>query len=99
MSINVDGHAEVTSEALVELQSKVLKLSSDIHEMYDYVASNLNLLAEEWRDEKFMEFMESFESRKEKIAEISTRYEQWAKVPLQRVIDDVVRYEQEKAGI
>lgn len=96
---NASSHAEVTSVALVDLQSKVLSLSRDIHEMYEFISDNLRVLGEEWRDEKFAEFDENFRMTRVQVEEIAERYDKWAKGPLQKVINDVVTYEKAKAGL
>lgn len=71
-------HAEVSSQALIDLQSDLNKLSGNLKGLYELVVQAMSSLSQEWRDQKFDEFEQEFHSSREMIMELSDKYYEWA---------------------
>ncbi|MBO8472626.1 MAG: hypothetical protein IAB81_03240 [Bacteroidetes bacterium] len=83
----------VSSKSLIQLQTDLISLSERLQEIYDLLKNNETELGEDWLDEKFVEFEEEFKSSREKITEMSERYNYWANKYLPPIIETVQRYE------
>lgn len=94
-----DSHAEVSSEALMDLQADLNKLSGNLKDMYELVAQAMSTLNQEWRDEKFDEFEQEFRSSKEMIMELSDKYYEWANQYLPPRIELIKEIESRGMGI
>lgn len=92
-------HTEVTSQSLITLQNELRAMSSVLQELYDVLWGNLNILGEEWTDEKMEEFNEEFKSSKETVLELSQKYKDWADSYLPPRIEEVIKYEKAGVGI
>lgn len=79
--------ADVSLQALETLQSELLSLSTKLTDIYELVASGVDRLGEEWRDEMYQEFVDNFKPSAVLIIELSEVYRNWAKGPLQEKID------------
>lgn len=89
----------VSSACLIELQSNLKQLSTNLKDLYELLSSNISAIAEVWQDEKYTEFDEEFSARKEKIIEISENYNKWASNTLPPIIEDVIAAEKVRIGI
>lgn len=85
--------AKVNSTDLLTLQSDLVQLSSQIHEAYDLMNSDVSSLGEYWRDQKFDEFLSGYKPYMDQMEEISERYREWATKDLQVTIDHVIATE------
>jgi len=85
--------AEVSSQALIELQSNLIALSENLNELYNTLHDNKSKLSEEWRDEKYDEFAEEFEQSEKLISELSGKYAEWANKYLPPRIESVMEIE------
>lgn len=72
---------------LIDFQSKLRQLSKELQNIYDFLKKDLTELSCEWEDQKFYEFDEAFEPKKEEIGRISESYRDWANGPLQETIE------------
>jgi hypothetical protein len=88
-----NGGAKVSSAELMTLQSDLVNLSNQLHELYELMNSDVSSLAEYWRDQKFDEFLTGYQPQMEKMEEISVRYHEWATKDLQVTIDNVIATE------
>lgn len=91
--------AYVSSKSLIELQSELRGMSQTLHELYETLWGNLNVLGEEWTDEKMEEFNEEFETTRETIVELSEKYKEWADSYLPPRIEIAIEYEKAGVGI
>lgn len=85
--------AEVSSKALIELQSNLIALSNDLNELYNALHGSKTKLSEEWLDEKYNEFAEEFEQTEKVISELSEKYVEWANKYLPSRIEAVKEIE------
>lgn len=85
--------AEVSSKALIGLQSNLIALSKNLEELYNALHDNKTKLSEEWRDEKYNEFAEEFEQSERVISELSEKYSEWANNYLPPRINAVIEIE------
>ena len=74
-------------ESLKELQNELISMSNNLNDLYDMINTALSTVNAHWSDSKFEEFEEEFRSSKELIAELSEKYEKWAKEYIQQRID------------
>lgn len=88
-----DSNARVSSPELMTLQTDLVNLSNQLHELYELMNSDISQLSEYWRDEKFDEFLDGYKPQMEKMEEISERYHEWATKDLQVTIDNVIATE------
>ena len=91
--------AEVSSEALINLQGDLNNLSDKLQDLYDVLNTAISSLNEDWRDSKFDEFEEEFRSSKETIIELSEKYREWANQYLPPRIEVILEAENAKMGI
>ena len=75
---------------LIDFQSKLRQLSEELQNIYDFLKHDLTELSCEWEDQKFYEFDEAFEPKKEEIRKISECYRDWANGKLQETIDRLI---------
>ncbi len=92
-------HTEVNSEGLHTLQDELRALSGTLNDLYDTLWGDLNILGEEWTDEKWDEFSEAFKDDREKIIELADKYKDWADNYIQRKIEQVEDFGNTNAGI
>ena len=85
--------AKVSSAELITLQSDLIQLSRQLHELYDLMNSDVLNLSEYWRDQKFDEFLTGYKPQMDKMEEISERYNEWATKDLQTTIENVIEAE------
>lgn len=85
--------AKVSSAELITLQSDLINLSNQLHELYELMNSDVSSLAEYWRDQKYDEFLSGYKPRMDEMENISVRYNEWAKKDLQVTIDNVIATE------
>jgi len=83
----------VSSEELKNFQTKLRQLAKTLDEYYNVLSNGLHALNDKWKDAKFDEFDREFKAHKEKIKQISEKYEQWATGHLQRKIEEAIAYE------
>lgn len=88
----------VSSQVLEELQVELKTLAQKLQECYEQVSSDINTVAQGWRDEKFEEFKNAFEPYHEKITEMATRYTDWADKHLPPRIEKAKEYEKSNMG-
>lgn len=81
--------AKVSSAELTTLQSDLIQLSAQLHELYELMNSDVSSLGEYWRDQKYDEFITGYKPQMDKMEEISERYHEWATKDLQTTIDNV----------
>lgn len=91
--------ANVKLEGLQTLQSELRSMSENLQQIYDTLWGNLNILGEDWQDEKFEEFTDEFKQYREKIIDLSEKYKDWADKYIQERIDKVEKYSGTSAGI
>jgi len=91
--------AEVSSQALIELQSDLIALSGNLSKLYDALHDNKSKLSEEWRDEKYDEFAEEFEQSEKLISELSEKYAEWANQYLPPRIESVREIEKARGTL
>lgn len=89
----VDVGAQVSSEALQELQSSLKQLSQTLHEIYDLMNADMTAVGEFWRDPKYEQFVESYRPKINKCEEISERYNEWCGSVLDPLIEKVIKIE------
>lgn len=89
---------EVDENELMVLQSELLKLSENLNEIYTLLDSYMNELSYSWQDSRFYEFEENFAPVKEEARRIAEAYEAWARGPLQRTIDVLVKKDNAALG-
>ena len=85
--------AKVSSAELITLQSDLVNLSNQLHELYELMNSDVSSLAEYWRDQKFDEFLSGYKPKMDEMENISVRYNEWATKDLQVTIDNVIATE------
>lgn len=85
--------AKVSSAELITLQSDLVNLSNQLHELYELMNSDVSSLAEYWRDQKFDEFLSGYKPKMDEMEDISIRYNEWATKDLQVTIDNVIATE------
>ena len=86
-------NANVSSNALTELQSDLRTLSSKLHELYDTMNADMSNITEFWQDQKYQDFVSGYRPQINKCEEISQRYNKWCSSVLQEAIDKVVEIE------
>lgn len=84
---------KVGSAVLEELQTDLLNLSSTLNDIYEMMNADVSAVGEQWKDNKFDEFVEGYRPQIDKCGEISERYSQWAKAYLNPVIEHVKKLE------
>lgn len=89
----------VSSKSLRQLQTDLISLSERLQEIYDLLKTNETKLAEDWRDDKYDEFEEDFKYSREKITEMSKRYDYWANGYLPPIIEIVEEYEKSRSAL
>lgn len=82
--------ATVSSAELITLQSELVSLADQMHELYELMNSDVSSLGEAWRDQKYDEFLTGYKPQMDKMEEISERYREWATKDLQVTIDHVI---------
>ena len=82
--------AKVSSAELMTLQSDLISLADQMHELYELMNSDVSSLGEAWRDQKYDEFLTGYKPQLDKMEEISQRYHEWATKDLQVTIDHVI---------
>lgn len=92
-------HTEVNSEALHTLQDELRAMSNILNDLYETLWGNLNILGEEWTDNKWEEFSEEFKEDREKVVELSDKYKEWADKYIQRKIEEVEDFLGTNTGI
>lgn len=92
-------HTEVDSEGLHTLQEELIAMSQTLNGLYETLWGNLNVLGEEWTDEKWDEFNEEFKEEREKVLELSEKYKDWAQNYIQKKIEQVEDFGGTYAGI
>lgn len=85
--------AKVSSAELTTLQSELVSLSDQMHELYELMNSDVSSLGEAWRDLKYDEFLTGYKPQMDKMEEIADRYREWATKDLQITIDHVNDYD------
>lgn len=91
--------AQVSSEALINLQGELNTLSGNLNDLYEILGQNISRLGEYWRDAKFEEFTQEFHSSKEKINELSEKYHEWANSYLPPRIEVIEKAEKANMSI
>ena len=92
-------HTEVNSEALHTLQDELRAMSNTLNDLYETLWGNLNILGEEWTDNKWEEFSEEFKEDREKVVELADKYKDWADKYIQRKIEEVEDFLGTNTGI
>lgn len=86
------GHAQVSLKDLEELQSNLRKISLQL-DSYDHtIGLAIRSVGENWRDQRYEEFINDFKQHEQKISEISNNYKKWANGYLQEQIESVKNY-------
>lgn len=85
-----EGSAKVSSGELMTLQSDLINLSNQLHDLYELMNTDVSGLGEYWRDSKYEEFLQGYKPQMDKMDEISERYREWATKDLQVTIDNVI---------
>ena len=91
-------NAEVSSAALIELQTDLTRLSESLHELYDLMNTDMTNVAEFWRDPKYQVFVSGYRPQINKCEEISERYSEWCKRVLDPTIERVIAIETTDVG-
>lgn len=90
--------AHVSSKSLNELQSELRGMSEVLNDLYEKLWGDLNILGEEWTDEKMEEFNEEFKNSRETVVELSKKYKEWADSYLPPIIEIAIEYEKASVG-
>ena len=77
---------------LMTLQSELVSLASQMHELYELMSSDVWVIDEIWRDQKYDEFVAGYKPQMDKMEEISENYHEWATKDLQVIIDNCIRW-------
>lgn len=91
--------AESSSTAVKELQENLINLSRDLEEVYNILGGNVSQLNDEWKDNKYDEFVQEFGPHKEEIYNLSQKYQEWAHQYLQPRIDALEKIEKRAVSI
>lgn len=83
---------------LISFKSELIRLSDKLDNIYNFLKRDLTELSYTWQDRKFIEFDQSFASKKEEIRKISESYRTWANTSLQKTIDALIRIGESNLG-
>jgi hypothetical protein len=86
-------NARTSSEALINLQTSLSRLSEELHGIYELMNANMRNVGNYWQDAKYQEFVEGYSPRIQKCEEIATRYDEWCKKVLQPTIERIIEVE------
>lgn len=75
---------------LISFKAKLIRLSDELDNIYNFLKSDLTELSYNWQDRKFIEFDQNFAPKKEEIRKISESYRTWANTSLQKTIDKLI---------
>ena len=75
---------------LISFKAKLIRLSDELDNIYNFLKSDLTELSYNWQDRKFIEFDQNFAPKKEEIRKISESYRTWANTSLQETIDKLI---------
>lgn len=76
---------------LISFKAKLIRLSDELDNIYNFLKSDLTELSYNWQDRKFIEFDQNFAPKKEEIRKISESYRTWANTSLQKTIDELIK--------
>lgn len=83
----------VGSAVLEDLQSKIMKLSGSLKDVYETMVEQMKRLNEFWQDSKYEEFKQGFSGQIAQCMDISGYYASWSKDTLGKVIASVQEVE------
>lgn len=91
-------NSQVSSAALIELESDLTKLSHTLHEIFELMNADMTNVGEFWRDPKYQDFVAGYRPQINKCEEISARYDEWCKKVLRPTIEKVIKIETTDVG-
>lgn len=80
----------VSPEALQELKSNLNGLSDTLHDIFELMNADMSALGEDWKDQKYEEFVVGYRPQIQKCEEISERYKRWCKEVLDPLIEETI---------
>ena len=87
------GIAKTSSVALTNLRDELLRLSGTLLDTYDILDTDMTQLGDEWRDDKYKEFIDEYQPQIKKCEEISIRYKEWCEEKINPIIETVEELE------